>query len=207
MIRVITVSREHGSGGREIAHRVAESLGWRLVDRAIIEEVARLARIPPDEAEAFDERVDPWLIRLVRGLWAGSADSFAGPPPDTVLDADRMADLTRRAVVHAATAGQCVIVGRGAQCILAGREDVLRVFIYAPAEDRSRRLRSRLPDEAAAAAELAEVDRARNVYVRRYHGCERADRQCYELMINSHLGIDRAVHLILRAADKEGGAA
>jgi cytidylate kinase len=207
MIQVITLSRAHGSGGHEIARRVAESLGWRLVDRALIEEVARLARIPPEEAEAFDERVDPWVVRLARGLWGGSAEAFAGPPQGTVPHADLMADLTRRAVLQAAAAGQCVILGRGAQCILAGRDDTLRVFVTAPTEDRLRRLRPRYRDEAAAAAALVDVDRARNAYVRRYYGCDRTDPGCYDLMINSRLGIEQVVRMILCVAGTGGEAA
>ncbi len=207
MIRVITLSRDHGSGGREIARRVAEALGWKLLDRELLEEIARLARVPSEEAAAFDERVDPWLLRLAKGLWLGSADSFAGVLPGEVLDADRMAELTRRAILQAAAAGGCVIVGRGAPCILADRDDVLKVFVYAPAEERLERLRARLGDDAAARAELAEVDRARTAYVRRYHGCDRTDRLCYDLMINSHGGVDRAVRLILCTAEKGGVAA
>ena len=98
-------------------------------------------------------------------------------------------------------------MGRGAQCILAGRDDVVRVFVYAPAEERLERLRARLGDEAAAWAELAEVDRTRNAYVRRYHGCDRADRSCYDLMISSHGGLDRAIRLILAAVERGGAGA
>jgi cytidylate kinase len=200
MKRIITVSREHGSGGSEIAARVASLLDWKLLDRALIEEVARLARVTAEEARLFDERVDPWVLRLAKSLWTGSADSFATPPPADLLDGDRMAALTKRAILEAASVGRCVVLGRGAQCALAGREDTLRVFIYAPEADRLERLRARYPDEASTAAALVELDRARNAYVRRYFGCERSDRACFELMINSRIGIEAAVDLIARAA-------
>ena len=204
MKRIITVSREHGSGGREIARQVAEALGWKLVDHALIDEVARIAKIAPEEVEAHDERVNPWLIRLAKGFWSGSADSYAGVPPEMVFDADTLARLTRHVVLQVAEAGECVILGRGAACVLGLREDALHVFIYAPIEDRLARLRARDADEAEAAKLLHEMDRARAAYVKRYYGCDRTDRALYDLMVSSRVGEDRAVRAILAAVGRTG---
>lgn len=207
MTRVIALSREHGSGGSEIAARLAGTLNWRLVDRALIEEVARRAHITAADAGAYDERVDPWLARLARGFASGSPDSYAGLDATGVVNADAVAALTRHVIAESAEEGSCVIVGRGAPCTLSGRSDVLRVFVYAPLAERIRRLGQR--GAADASAEAERIDRARAAYLRRYCGCAFGDRGCFDLMLDSSLGIDRAVATILAAAgdfDAEGGA-
>ncbi len=200
MKSVITLARQHGSGGAEIARRVAVRLDWKLLDRQILDEVARLARVPPEEAEAYDERVNPWVVRLAKGLWSGSADSFASAPGSGVLDADLMTALTRQVVLDVATEGRCVILGRGAQCILGEREDALRVLVYAPFSDRLRRIRARYPSESSASAAIARIDRARSAYVQHYYGCDRMDPEGYDLLVNSRLGLETAVELVLCAS-------
>lgn len=64
MFRLITIAREFGSGGAAVAQRISERLGWRLLDRALLEGIARSAQVDPRLAERFDERVDPWFHRL-----------------------------------------------------------------------------------------------------------------------------------------------
>lgn len=204
MTRVITIAREHGSGGKEIAGKIASAVGWTVLDKQVVDEVARLARISPEEAEAFDERVNPWIVRLVRGLWSGAPEGWSGAAADGVPDADRIARLTRRVILDAASHGSCVILGRGAQCALHDAPGVFRVFVYAPVPSRLARLAARLPEGADAAAELAEVDRARAAYVRHYYGYEWANRDCFDVLVNSKMGVDRAVATILGAAGIAG---
>ncbi|MBZ5637972.1 MAG: cytidylate kinase-like family protein [Acidobacteriia bacterium] len=199
MKNVITLAREYGSGGREIARRVAEGLAWRLVDRELIAEVARRADVPNEAAAEYDERLNPWMVRMAKGLWAGSADSFAAAPRGDVFDADLMAELTRRVILEAAAQGSCVILGRGAQCILRDRTDALHVFVYAPAEDRVRRLARRHGGEAAARIEMERADRTRAAYVQHYYGCDRTARELYDLMVNSRIGVEAAVRMVVCA--------
>jgi cytidylate kinase len=207
MKNVITFAREYGSGGGEIARRVAEALSWRLVDRELIVEVARKADVPPEAAAQYDERINPWMVRMAKGLWAGSADSFAAAPRGMVFDADVMAELTRRVILEAAVKGGCVILGRGAQCVLRERADALHVFVFAPREDRVRRLASRHGGESAAGIEMERVDRSRSAYVRHYYGCDRADRGLYDIMVSSRVGVEAAVRMVLCAAGRGGAPA
>jgi cytidylate kinase len=200
MKRVITIAREHGSGGKEIARRVAGTLGWRLVDRELIAEVARLADVKPEEAAAYDERLNPWIVRMAKGLWSGSADSFAAAPRGVVFDADVTAELTRRVILEVAAEGSCVILGRGAQCVLRDRDDALHVFVYAPLPDRTRRLVARHGGEPGAAVELERVDRGRAAYVQHYYASDRSARELYDLLVNSRLGLDAAARMILCAS-------
>ncbi len=204
MTKIITIAREHGSGGQEIARGVAEMLGWRLVDREVIAEVAKRADVRPEEAAAYDERINPWVVRLAKGLWSGSPDSFAAPPRGAVFDADMTAELTRRVVLEVAFEGSCVILGRGAQCILRDRPDALHVFVYAPRADRLRRLAPRHGGEQGAAIEMERVDRARAAYVQHYYDCDRTDRELYDLMVSTRVGIEAATRMILCAAGWRG---
>jgi CMP/dCMP kinase len=200
MKNVITVAREYGSGGGEIARKVALGLAWRLVDRELIAEVARKADVSPEDAAQYDERVNPWMVRIAKALGSGSADSFAVPLRGAVFDADLMAELSRRVILEAAAQGSCVLLGRGGACILRDRADALHVFVYAPREDRVRRLASRHGGEAAARVEMDRVDRSRAAYVQHYYGCDRVDRHLYDLMVNSRVGVEAAVRMIVCAA-------
>src|SRR6516165_6544075 len=121
--RALTVAREFGSGGGRIANTVAKWLGWKLLDNEIISAIADAARVDSHVVRRYDERVDSWLRRLkeeaIRGVAIG-----AGSLDDTeIFDAHTMAQFTRHIIEEAYAAGNCVIVGRGAQCILQHKRD------------------------------------------------------------------------------------
>jgi cytidylate kinase len=101
----------------------------------------------------------------------------------------------------AATAGGCVIVGRGGQCLLRGRGDAFHVFVYAPREERVRRLRARLGPGADVELALEETDRERAAYVRRHFGENWLDPRLYHLMVNATLGEEAAASAILAALE------
>jgi len=197
--RVVTVAREYGSGGAAIAARLAERLGFQLLDRALIERIAAAARIDPELVQKYDEHVDPWVQRLGRALWHGGFEAVAVVDENDVVNADRMAILGGRVIEEAAAAGGCVIVGRGGQCVLRGRPDVFHVFVYASREERLRRLRARLGPGAEVELVAEETDRERGAYTRRHFGENRLDPHLYHLMVNATLGEDAAVSAILAA--------
>src|SRR4051812_25460144 len=99
MYNVITVGREFGSGGGDIGRHLAERLGWKIVDRSLILEVARKMDITPDIVEQFDERLDPWLYRLAKQTFGyGTMEGAVDPSQIAVPDSDRIATLSRRLV-------------------------------------------------------------------------------------------------------------
>ncbi|SRR5579883_70024 len=202
MIRVITIGREFGSGGAEVARLLAEQLGWKLVDRDFIDRIAQLAEVSPLEAERCDERIDSWFHRAVKALWhggyEGSATSTGGE--SVVFDSDSMARLARRVIDEAASLGQCVIVGRGAQCILQQRKSAFHVFVYAPWRERVDRVRRRLGTGVDAEAVILNTDRARETYIRRHFAQNWTDRHLYDLMVNSCVGLATAAQTIACAA-------
>src|ERR1019366_9233255 len=138
--RVLTISREYGSGGAQIAKLIAQRTGWELLDAALIADVARAAHVDIQIARENDERVDSWFDRLKKGALRAAA-AAAGTAVDDIewFDPEAMVTLTRELIERAYAHGNCAIVGRGAQCVLAGRPDVFRVFIFGSEAERLRR--------------------------------------------------------------------
>ncbi|HZS50987.1 MAG TPA: cytidylate kinase-like family protein [Bryobacterales bacterium] len=200
MIRVITISREYGSGGGAVARMLAERLKWKLVDDALITEIAKKAQVNPAIARRYDECVDPWFHRLMKALWQGGFVGAASRVEGELFDAETMARLWSRVIEETGAMGDCVIVGRGGQCILQNREDAFHVSIYAPLEERVRRLREQLPPEADPEAAAIESDRRRAAYIRRYFGQDWTNRHLYDLAVCSSIGLERVVETILCAA-------
>jgi hypothetical protein len=200
MFRVVTVAREYGSGGGHIAQMLADRLGWKLLDRCLVEKIAQAARVDPQLAEQYDERPDPWVNRLVRELWQGglARGLMAGPVPE-LFDADTMASLSQRVIEEAADIGNCVIVGRASQCILQQHADAFHVFIYAPRAERLRRVCGRHATRAEAEAALQARDQERAGLIRRYFNQDWANRHLYDLMISSKLGEEVVLDTILSA--------
>jgi cytidylate kinase len=202
MFRVVTVAREYGSGGGRIAQLLAGRLGWKLLDRCLVERIAETARIKPEVAEKFDERPDPWLDRLAEVFWQspGLRGYLGGHVPGR-FDGEVAAHLTRRIIEEAADIGDCVIVGRGSQCILQQREDAFHVFIYAPRGERLARLlrRDARLSKAEAEKKLVAEDETRAAYVRDHFGEDWQNRHLYHLLMSSCLGEKEAVSIILSA--------
>ena len=197
MYGVITIARECGSGGGAIARTVAERLGWELLDKNLVRAIARAAQVDLDTARQFDERVDSWWHRMNRaGLWAAALAADAPSFDAQIFDADTMAALAQRIILDAAARGGCVIVGRGAQCLLQNCPEALHVFVYAPWRERTARVQVRMG--AKNVEELVRsTDEVRGGYIRRYFGCNWKDPHLYRMMINSELGRENVVRLIV----------
>ncbi len=204
MVRAITIAREYGSGGAVIARLLADRLGWRLLDRDLLNEVARAANVAPAVAERFDERIDPWFHRLVKhALWRGGLDAPISGEEFSLFDAEMMAVVGRKVIEEAARMGNCVVVGRGAQCILYGWPEVFHVFLYAPIEIRKKRVAERHGARPGGAADLEavirEYDRLRAAGVRQYFEQEWCNPNLYDLMLNTKCGYESAMETILCA--------
>src|ERR1700723_3914696 len=143
MIKIVTVEREYGSGGGEIAQLLASRLGWRLWDQLLTEEIARLADCPKAVVEVREERADPLYYRLFKSFLRGSYEGSLNAYKLNLVDSESILKITERVVQRAAKAGNSVIVGRGSQQFLRNRPDTLRVFLYAPREEKLRRLMAR----------------------------------------------------------------
>jgi cytidylate kinase len=200
MCRVLTVAREYGSGGARIAALAAARLGWDLLDSTLIDEIAKAAHVDPALARRFDERVDTWVHRLSRhGLWFGAFEGVAPPPATAVFDAETMAHLTRALIEHAYEVGSCVVVGRGAQCILQTCPEAFHVFVYAPLESKLARAGRRVAQKTDVSGFIRGMDAERARYVRMNFGQDWADRHLYDLLVSSKPGDDETASIILAA--------
>jgi cytidylate kinase len=198
--RVLTVNREFGSGGGRIAQTIAGWLGWKLLDREIIDAIAYAAHVDAKMVQHYDEHVVSWLRRLNQQAMR-SAALAAGLElgEDSVFDAEEMVKITQKIVGQAYSDGNCVIVGRGAQCVLQHKPDVYHVFVYAPLRDRILRLRNRLEKGANVEQRIRTVDSERAKYLQEYFGKNWCNMHLYDLMISSCENEDATARAILHA--------
>jgi len=198
-VRVITIEREYGSGGADIARLLAERLGWTLWDQRLTDEIARLAQCDRAAVSQREERMDPLYYRLLKSFLRGSFEGSQNVQRFKVLDTDVIVGLTKRIVEKAAQEGNCVIVGRGAAFFLANRPGVFNVFIYAPHEHKLQRLIRSGMHRRKASSLVETVDDERADFIRKYFGKEWPCRRLYHLMINSRAGDETVVRTILNA--------
>ena len=197
MIKIITIEREYGCGGGDIAQLVAKRLGWKLWDQSLTEEIAKLARCPRAVVEDREERPDPLYYRLFKSFMRGSYEGSINAPKLNLVDSETIMTITRRVVEHAAKRGNVVIVGRGSQQFLKDRSDILRVFLYAPRESKIRRLVARGKAEKEAEELIDTVDGDRADFIKKYFNVEWPDRGIYHAMINTSCGDEATMRMIL----------
>ena len=189
-MHAVTISREYGSGGGEIAARLAQQLEWQLVDHQIVAEAARELETHESVVQAHDEHVAGVLSRL-----------FGWPFPTTSQDTQAYHEKLHHLVESAANAGHVVIVGRGGQVLLANRRDVLHVRVVAPLEQRVAYVVHREGlDTDAARKRVQEKDRARARYAQTQFHSQSDDPHLYDLVINTAiLDLDSVVDQICLA--------
>jgi cytidylate kinase len=197
MIKIVTVEREYGCGGGEIAQRLADLLGWKLWDHLLTEEIARLANCSQAAVEQREERTDPLYYRLFKSFLRGSYEGSINAPKLNLLDSETILKMTQRVVLHAASKGESVIVGRGSQLFLKDRADTFRVFLYASREHKIRRLLSRGKSEKDAEGLVDTVDRERAGFIEKYFRVAWPDRAVYHVMINTAVGDETVAQTIL----------
>jgi cytidylate kinase len=200
---VITISRMFGSGGSLIARRVADELGWRLLDNDFVESVAAGLHATPAVVEAIEEKAPSLVERLANALAYGTPELIAAPisaplPPSE----ERVQEVTRQVIDDAVARGPVVLVGRGAQMCLASRHDALHVMCTAPHDALAIRVAEReglsLED---AARRVDQENKRRAQFVKRYWNRAWLDASNYHLSVNTAwLGIEGTVQLILRLA-------
>ena len=206
---IITISRQFGAGGAEVARRVADRLQWRVADNEFVERVATRAGLTPDEVAVREERVPNFIERLAWALASASAE-LAVPTGATMegLSEPLMVRVTESVVAEMAREGRVVLVGRGAAAILGERERTLHVQVVAPVGVRVERIAGRLGvpiDEAK--KRVHESDARRSKYHKEYYGRDWADPVNYHMVINTgYLGLDGTADLVVREAGRRGWA-
>lgn len=185
--RIITISREFGSGGRTIGKRTAEALGIPCYDRELIQKLAAKSGFSEVYIEDTGESAP--------GGFLASAFSHRYGEPN---NANCLWKIQYQVITELAEQGPCVIVGRCADYILQDKADCLRVFIHADTKFRARRIVEEYGErEASPEQRLREKDKRRAAYHRFYTDMKWGHAQNYDLTLNSGtLGIDRCVDII-----------
>jgi cytidylate kinase len=200
---IVTISRQFGAGGSSVAGLVASELGAEVVDKKLIEEVARRLSIRPSDVEAEDERPRTLLERLVRSfsvLEPGFGMGWTPPYPDPLYDSRKdIIHLTENVIREVAEGGNVVIVGRGAGFVLRDRPGVYRVFLRAPDDARVKTLMAREGfSDAEARRKMHETDSNRAAYIKQLYGHDWCDVDEYDMILNTgRISYETAAQMIL----------
>ena len=186
-----------------MAPAIAQALGFTFVDREIAEEAARRMGVDPKVAEARDERA-PAVVEEI-GLALAAATPGYGLTVVPEWDDRTLAEATRRVIVSLADTGGYVILGRGAQAILADRTDACHLSLVGEMRDRAQRVaRWQEVDIKEAAARCERVDAERANYVRRFYGRDIRDPLLYDTVLNtSRISLDMATDVAVEVCRRK----
>ena len=201
MFNVVTIAREYGSGGAEVGHRVAEMMGWELVDKALIERVAAKVKVDKEWCEQADEHSSAWWERVLNGFRHGGPEVYVGGVADEGVDHDALQKFTAGVIEEAGRAGNCVLVGRSSQLVLQRDPQALHVLVYAPLREKLERVKLRHPNERDLPALIRRMDVERLNYAQQYFGCDSREHHLYHMCLNSTLGIDYCAGIIVNAIE------
>ena len=197
MTDVIIIEREYGCGAGAIARNLANQLGWSLWDRELCAEIAKQLHTDVDAVESREERLDPAFYRLMKVFMRGSYEESYGGKGLELLDAEHLSNHFEKVIKDVASRGNCVIVGRAAPWFLRERPNTLSVFLYAPYQDKVRRIMGQGKGREEAEHLVQEIDRERAAFVKKYYGKTWPSRELYHLMLNTNIGNDNVIRMIL----------
>ncbi|MBM4437915.1 MAG: cytidylate kinase-like family protein [Actinobacteria bacterium] len=205
---IVTVSRQLGSGEFEFSTQLAERLGYRLIDRQLLERAAEELDVPIQAIEAIDEQPSPPLeVRIARRILSGATErvpllweEIAKPE----LSAGAVRSFLPVVIHELAAQDNLLFVGRGAGFVLAERPDVCRFHLIAPIADRVLRVRRLFNVEAAEARRVIDrTDRARGRFIRETFGADWSNPLNYDVVFNTGvLGIAAAVEAAAAAVHR-----
>jgi cytidylate kinase len=200
----ITISRMYGSGGSEIADIAARKLGWTLYDNRIIDAIAERSGLSRSEVQATEERVPSLVERISGAFTLGTPEAMPAFVEGPASTDDEIVATTRRVIEDAVQRGPAVLVGRGAQCLLAERSDALHVLCYAPTPALVVYAREKLGVTAKDAEKTVhDMNKQREQYVKRHWNRDWLSPRNYHLCLDTGwFGIERTAELIVDAARK-----
>jgi cytidylate kinase len=184
-IELITVSRQFGAGGSELARKLGERLGWPVLDDEVACRCAQRLNLETATVERLREHSPTLLARLSAALLVAPPEA---PGIDTthLLRIDAIAEAAFESITEAARSLPLIVVGFGTQCIFADRPDALHVRLVAPVSTRVQRLRARFGWDATTAESRARrMDDDRRRYVQRYFHRDVNDPLLYDVQINT----------------------
>ena len=217
---VITISKEHGAGGKNLSEAIARALGYELVDKTLIAKVAQQAKVSASKVERYDQEEYSPLAKYLDNLFLANPPLSAPGAFDLPVSAAGMVaglgekydffnseqylKLTQTAITGLYDKGDVVLVGRGGQVLLAGKPGCLHLRIAAPLEMRVKRMTAKLNVTAKEAQEIIHKrDRSRASYIKDYYGRDWNDAALYHLVLNTALWDEQQVVALVQAAVKQ----
>ena len=199
--KIITISREYGSGGRQVGLTVAKKLGMEFYDKELIDAAAKEIGFPTEMIADREQRLtNSLLYNFAMGTLYG-IDYPREPKVSELPLTEQIYQAQKKAIEEAAKRGSCIFVGRCADYILKSRPDVLRVFIYADRDIRKRRAIEEYGEIEEYIDEfMYQTDKRRRIHYENYTNQKWGSRENYDLMLNSgDLGLDKCVELLCEA--------
>ena len=188
--RIITISREFGSGGRFIGEEVAQQLGIAYYSENIIDQIAQQSGLSPEYIEENAE------LSTKRGFfaYAFSGRDITGKSVD-----DMLYEAQRKVILELADKEPCIIIGRNADFVLKDREDVMNVFIHGDIPEKTKRIcRMHNVSETEAVKMMADTDKRRMTNYNFYTDQQWGKASNYTLSLNSsRLGYDKCEKIII----------
>ncbi len=185
----ISISREVGARGEEVAERVADTLGWKVMDKNLLDEVAHRFHLPKSRLELVDETTSSWVYDIL-GVWVDRQ----------LIPHEKYLVGLAHVVLAEARRGNVVFVGRGAPFLLPHNHG-LTVRIIAEAKSRiAQVMKTEGLDEAAARRHVNAIDRGRREFVQQFFRRDLNDPHLYDLIVRTdQLGVELAAELIVTA--------
>ena len=199
---IISIGRECGSGGHEIGEKLAEHYGIKLYDKEMIGLLAEKLNRDPEELARQEEKVT--------GHWLRGKNGFAsqGTMMNKLTTSDRLFLQERDLIRHLAEKESFVIIGRGANAILADDPNTLKLYVYATEEFKIPRVMAQygITDENEARSKMHQVDKARREYFDYYTGMTWGSSDVHDFMINSAaFGINQTADILIAIAGRKFG--
>ena len=197
MYKVITISREFGSGGRTIGRMVADALGYKFYDGEIIDEVVKKSGLSREIVEKYDEYATHKNSFLYTIAVNAGGDSYNG-----LSIANRVQIAQIGVVKQIAEEGNCVIIGRGADYILRDRDDCLNVFVRADMQYRAKRVIENYGEtDVKIEDRLKDKDLRRRVFYRSFTMREWGAIENYNLVLDSgYIGLEKCADIVCQVA-------
>ena len=200
---IITISRQYLAGAEQVAQRVADELGWTVVDDAFIQTLAERTGFDPEDVKGLEERVPTFMERFAQSS-AFSTPELLVSAPDAIAEPDaiKLAHITRDLVTELGRRDRVVLVGRAAAAVLARERDAIHVWLVASVAHRvAEAIRRYCMTEAEARAAIHERDTSRARYHRELYHRVWADPSNYHFVLNTELlGIEGAAGMIVARA-------
>jgi cytidylate kinase len=183
-VDLVTISRQFGAGGSDLARALGQSLGWHVLDREIIHGAAEGLHANEALAANLDEYVATALQKIARGFALAVPEYAIDPAYE--IDPDELARATHQVIRAAAKSVPLIVVGHGAQCLFASRPQTLHVRVVAPVPKRASSIAERLKLEVGAATtEVHHRDTERARYLRHHFGADINDPTLYDVQFNT----------------------